>query len=234
MSLEEASVQDSVSNLSARSLRILVADDHDILRRGLKQLLTSHANWSICAEARTGREAVSLCEQHRPDVAILDISMPELNGLEATRNIRKGSPSTSVIILSIHFSDRLVKDIVEAGALGYVMKADTDRDLIAAVEAISNHRTFFTARAAEMLLSGFSGHVSYAQPPALRGSRLTAREREIVRLLAEGNSSREVAAILGISVKTADTHRANVMKKLQVHSASELVRYAIKNSIIQA
>jgi DNA-binding NarL/FixJ family response regulator len=234
MAAEEATVQDGVSSLSTRSLRILVADDHDILRRGLKQLLTSHANWHICAEARTGREAVALCEKHRPDVAILDISMPELNGLEATRSIRKDSPSTNIIILSIHFSDQLVKDIVEAGARGYVMKADTDRDLVTAVEAISNHRTFFTPRAAELLISDFAGQVSYSLPPAIRGSRLTGREREIVRLLAEGNSSREVASILGISVKTADTHRANIMKKLQVHSASELVRYAIKNSIIQA
>jgi DNA-binding NarL/FixJ family response regulator len=217
-----------------KNLRILVADDHDILRRGLKQLLTSHADWEVCAEARTGREAVCLAEEHKPDVAILDISMPELNGLEATRRIRKDSPATGVIILSLHFSDRLVKEVVEAGARGYVMKADTDRDLLNAVEAISNHRTFFTARAAEMLLSDFSDRSASPAVPAIPRSRLTSREREIVQLLAEGNSSKEVAGVLGISVKTAETHRANIMRKLQVHSVSELVRYAIKNSIIEA
>ncbi len=219
----------------AKSLRILVADDHDILRRGLKQLLTSHAGWQVCAEARTGREAVSLAEEHKPDIVVIDISMPDLNGLEAARRIRKALPKTGIIILSLHFSDQLVKDIVEAGARAYVMKADADRDLVNAVEALSNHRTFFTARAAEMLLNNFSDRVSSpAQPPASPRSHLTSREREIVQLLAEGKSSKEVASVLGISVKTAETHRANIMRKLQVHSVSELVRYAIKNSIIEA
>lgn len=219
----------------AKSLRILVADDHDILRRGLKHLLTSHAGWQVCAEARTGREAVSLAEQHKPDIVVIDISMPDLNGLEAARRIRKALPKTGIIILSLHFSDQLVKDIVEAGARAYVMKADADRDLVNAVEALSNHRTFFTARAAEMLLNDFSDRVSSpVQPPASPRSRLTSREREIVQLLAEGKSSKEVASVLGISVKTAETHRANIMRKLQVHSVSELVRYAIKNSIIEA
>ena len=219
----------------AKSLRILVADDHDILRRGLKQLLTSHAGWQVCAEARTGREAVSLAEEHKPDIVVIDISMPDLNGLEAARRIRKALPKTGIIILSLHFSDQLVKDIVEAGARAYVMKADADRDLVNAVEALSNHRTFFTARAAEMWLNDFSDRVSSpVQPPASPRSRLTSREREIVQLLAEGKSSKEVASVLGISVKTAETHRANIMRKLQVHSVSELVRYAIKNSIIEA
>jgi DNA-binding NarL/FixJ family response regulator len=219
---------------STKSLRILVADDHDILRRGLKQLLTAHAGWQVCAEARTGREAVSLAEEHKPDIVVIDISMPDLNGLEAARRIRKALPKTGIVILTLHFSDQLVKDIVEAGARAYVMKADADRDLVNAVEAISNHRTFFTAQAAEMLLSDFSDRIAAPQPPANPRSRLTSREREIVQLLAEGKSSKEVAVVLGISVKTAETHRANIMRKLQVHSVSELVRYAIKNSIIEA
>ena len=218
----------------ARPLRILVADDHDILRRGLKHLLTTHAGWQVCGEARTGREAVSLAEEQKPDIVVIDISMPDLNGLEAARRIRKALPKTGIIILTLHFSDQLVKDIVEAGARGYVMKADADRDLVNAVEALANHRTFFTARAAEMLLSDFSDRVSLPQPPISPRSRLTSREREIVQLLAEGKSSKEVAVVLGISVKTAETHRANVMRKLQVHSVSELVRYAIKNNIIEA
>jgi DNA-binding NarL/FixJ family response regulator len=218
---------------TARTLRILVADDHDILRRGLKQLLSSHPGWQVCGEARTGREAVSLAEEQKPDIVVIDIGMPDLNGLEAARRIRKALPKTGIIILTLHFSDQLVKEIVEAGARGYVMKADADRDLVNAVEALANHRTFFTARAAEMLLNDFSDRISSPQPVSPR-SRLTSREREIVQLLAEGKSSKEVAVVLGISVKTAETHRANVMRKLQVHSVSELVRYAIKNSIIEA
>jgi DNA-binding NarL/FixJ family response regulator len=234
MSLGDSSIHDGFAPTGTKILRILVADDHDILRRGVRHLLSSRPDWQICAEARTGREAVLLCEEHKPDVAILDISMPELNGLEATRRIRKQSPLTSIIILSLHFSDELVKEVVEAGARGYVMKADTDRDLMNAVEAIANQRTFFTPRAAEMLLSNLSDRLAPYEAPTLLRSRLTPREREIVQLLAEGNSSKEVAGALGISVKTAETHRANIMRKLQVHSASELVRYAIKNSIIEA
>jgi DNA-binding NarL/FixJ family response regulator len=236
MSLREGPIHDHDGSAAAytKTLRILIADDHDILRRGVRHLLSSRPEWQICAEARNGREAVLLCEEHKPEVAILDISMPELNGLEATRRIRRQSPSTSIIILSLHFSDELVKEVVEAGARGYVMKADTDRDLLNAVEAIANQRTFFTPRAAEMLLSNLSDRLAPYEAPTLLRSRLTPREREIVQLLAEGNSSKEVAGVLGISVKTAETHRANIMRKLQVHSASELVRYAIKNSIIEA
>jgi len=219
---------------ATRPLRILVADDHDILRRGLKQLLTARPGWEICAEARTGREAVSLAEQHKPDIVVMDVSMPELNGLEAARRIRKELPKTGIIILTLHFSDQLVKEIVESGARAYVMKSDADRDLVNAVEALANHRTFFTARAADMLLNDFSERTAPVPPTAPTRNRLTPREREIVQLLAEGKSSKEVAVILGISVKTAETHRANIMRKLQLHSVSELVRYAIKNQIIEA
>lgn len=231
----EPQVQTPASAPYARALRILVADDHDILRRGLKQLLTSRVGWQVCAEARTGREAVKLSEQHKPDIVVIDISMPDLNGLEAARRIRKAIPGVGIVILTLHFSDQLVKDIVAAGARGYVMKADADRDLVHAVDALANNRTFFTARAAEMLLTDFTERVATEAPAAVNPqSRLTPREREIVQMLAEGKSSKEVAAVLGISVKTAETHRANIMRKLQVHSISELVRYAIRNGIIEA
>jgi DNA-binding NarL/FixJ family response regulator len=214
-------------------VRILVADDHDIMRRGLRSLLTAKPGWEVCAEAKTGREAVSLAEQHKPEVVVMDISMPELNGLEAARRIRKSLPKTEIVILTLHFSDQLVHDIVEAGARAYIMKSDADRDLVTAVEAISNHRSFFTPRAAEMLLNGFRKQNTGEGPSEFR-SRLTSREREIVQLLAEGKSSKEVAVSLGISVKTAETHRANIMRKLELHSVSELVRYAVKNQIIEA
>lgn len=217
-----------------KALKILVADDHDIIRRGLKQLLTSRPGWEICAEAKTGREAVSLAEQFKPDIVVMDVSMPDLNGLEAASRIHKLFPKTGILILTLHFSDQLVRDIVAAGARAYIMKSDADRDLVAAVEALANRRTFFTARAAEMLLNGFSRPATGSEPQVSSRDRLTPREREITQLLAEGKSSKEVAVALGISVKTAETHRANIMRKLELHSVSELVRYAVKNQIIEA
>ncbi len=215
-------------------MRILVADDHDIIRRGLKALLTARAGWEVCAEAKTGREAVTLAEQLKPDVVVMDISMPDLNGLEAARKIRKSVPKAEILVLTLHFSDQLVREIVEAGVRAYIMKSDADRDLVAAVEALGAHRSFFTARAADMLLDGFVRPHAAPDPEALVRNRLTAREREIVQLLAEGKSSKEVAVSLNISVKTAETHRANIMRKLELHSVSELVRYAVKNRIIEA
>jgi DNA-binding NarL/FixJ family response regulator len=219
---------------TTKPLRILAADDHDILRRGLKQLLSARPGWEIVAEAKTGREAVALAEQHKPDIVVMDVSMPDLNGLEAARRIHKALPKAGIIMLTLHFSDQLVKDIVESGARAYVMKSDADRDLVNAVEALVSNRTFFTARAADMLLNDFSERNAVPIPAPPTPSRLTSREREIVQLLAEGKSSKEVAVALGISVKTAETHRANIMRKLQLHSVSELVRYAIKNQIIEA
>jgi DNA-binding NarL/FixJ family response regulator len=217
-----------------RPVRIVVADDHDIIRLGLKNLLTARAGWEICGEAKTGREAVALAEQFKPDIVVLDISMPDLNGLEAARRIHKLFPKMGILILTLHFSDVLVRDIVAAGARGYIMKSDADRDLVSAVEALANRRTFFTARAADMLFNEFSEPgTSTAEPQAITRDRLTPREREIVQLLAEGKSSKEIASALGISVKTAETHRANIMRKLELHSVSEVVRYAVKNQIIE-
>jgi len=214
-------------------VRILVADDHDIIRRGLKQLLTAHPGWDVCAEAKTGREAVDLAEQFKPEVVVMDISMPDLNGLEAARRIRKVLPKTEIVILTLHFSDRLVEEIVNSGARAYVMKSDADRDLVTAVEALGNHRNFFTAQAANILFDGFRKAIGRAEPQVPLRGRLTSRERQILQLIAEGKSSKEVAAALNLSVKTAETHRANIMRKLDMHSISELVRYAVKNQIIE-
>src|SRR5579872_5932872 len=201
-----------------KTLRILIADDHDLMRRGVKALLQSHAGWEVCGEAHTGREAVSKSEELKPDVVILDISMPELNGVEAARRIRKASPDTEVLILSVHYSDQLIREILDAGVRGYIVKSDSDRDLIIAVEALANHKPFFTPRATELILSNFSHKgVSPSELPEIIGDRLTSREREIVQLLSEGKSSKEVASVLSISVKTAETHRANIMRKLEIH-----------------
>jgi DNA-binding NarL/FixJ family response regulator len=216
-----------------KPLRILVADDHDLMRRGIKTLLESHAGWEVCGEAKTGREAVDKVEELKPDIIILDISMPDLNGVEAARRIRKTSAGTEVLILSMHYSDQLIREIVDAGVRGYIMKSDSDRDLIIAVETLAKHKPFFTSHATEVILSNFNASRPAIALPELINKRLTSREREIVQLLAEGKSSKEVASSLGISIKTAETHRANIMRKLDLHSVSELVRYAVRNQIIE-
>jgi DNA-binding NarL/FixJ family response regulator len=214
-------------------LRILIADDHDLVRRGVKALLESHEGWQICGEAKTGREAVTKAEELKPDIAILDISMPDLNGLEAARRIRKASTGTEVLILSIHYSDQLIRDIVDAGVRGYIVKSDSDRDLVIAVETLAKHQPFFTTHATEVILSDFNagGRVT-GVPEAIR-DRLTSREREIVQMLAEGKSSKEIASSLSLSVKTVETHRANIMRKLDLHNVSELVRFAVRNQIVE-
>jgi len=216
------------------TLRILVADDHDLVRRGLKMLIEAHSGWKICAEAHTGREAVALAENLRPDIAIMDISMPELNGIEAARKIKKVSPNTEMLILSVHQTDQLIREIIEAGAKGYIVKSDSDRNLIAAVEALAVHKPFFTSCATEIMLGSIRSNGVISDIAKTVRDRLTPREREIVQLLSEGKSSKEVAAELGISVKTSETHRANIMRKLEIHSVSQLVRYAVRNQIVEA
>jgi len=211
-------------------VRILLADDHQVVRTGLRALLESKAGWQVCAEAANGREAVEKAGQLKPDVAVLDIGMPLLNGVEATRQIRKLSPQTEVLILTMHDSEVLVQEVLEAGAHGYILKDDADRNLIAAVDALRRHKPYLSPRVSAAA-SGAVGSDGSSFGRSSRG-RLTPREREILQLLAEGKSNKEIAGFLGISVKTAETHRANIMLKLDFHSITELVRYAVRNNII--
>jgi DNA-binding NarL/FixJ family response regulator len=217
-----------------KTVRILIADDHDLMRRGVRTLLEPHPGWEVCGEATTGREAVAKAEQLKPDIVILDISMPDLNGVDAAKRIKKASPDTEVLIFSAHYSDQLIREILEAGVRGYIVKSDSDRDLVIAVESLAKKKPFFTSRATEVMLTSFSDGGPKQDPGEPLRDRLTTREREIVQLLAEGKSSKEVASSLNISVKTAETHRANIMRKLQIHTVSELVRYAIRNQIVEA
>ena len=212
-------------------LRVLVADDHDIVRKGLKMLIEERPGWEVCGEARSGREAVEQCSKLHPDVIVVDISMPDLNGLEATRQIRKACPRTEVLVITHHDSDEIAAEVMDAGARGYVLKSDSDTDLVRAVEALSHHKPFFTSRITEMFLANRGSRIT--DPAEMMRKRLTAREREILQLIAEGKSAKEVAAILGIATKTSDTHRTNIMRKLDVHSVAELVRYAIKNKVME-
>ncbi|HKV04625.1 MAG TPA: response regulator transcription factor [Candidatus Acidoferrales bacterium] len=208
-------------------VRILIADDHGVVRRGLRALLSSRRGWKVCAEVANGRDAVAKVKRFTPDVAIVDIGMPGLGGLEATRQIRKASPKTEVLILSAHGSEKLVREALEAGARGYLLKEDADDSLLAAVDALRRRTPYFTSRVAEWVARDKSG----AQSKTRRGL-LTPRQRETVQLLAEGKTNKEVAAILHISVKTVETHRANIMLKLNLHSVTDLVHYAIRNEIV--
>jgi DNA-binding NarL/FixJ family response regulator len=214
-----------------KPIRILVADDHPLMRRGIKSLIGSHAAWEICGEAHTGREAVTKADELRPDIIILDISMPDLNGVDAAKRIRRVLPETEILMLSVHYSDQLILDILKAGVRGYIVKSDSDRDLVIALETLANHKPFFTPRAIELILKNYDqGYTVNVSEPIHKN--LTTREREIVQLIAEGKSCKEVASSLFISVKTAETHRGNIMRKLQLHTKTELVRYAMRNRII--
>ncbi len=214
------------------TFRILVADDHEVVRKGLVALLQQQPNWEVCGEAGDGREAVEKTRELRPDVVILDIGMPSLNGLEATRQILKLNPQAKVLILTLHDSDQVVRDVLNAGARGFLLKSDAARDLVAAVEALRRDKTYFTSKVAAMVLEGYLKGGAGPAPATTGRNRLTPREREIVQLLAEGKSTKEVAVVLGLSVKTAETHRSNIMRKLQLHSVSDLVLYAVRNNIV--
>jgi DNA-binding NarL/FixJ family response regulator len=215
-------------------LRILLADDHEIVRRGLCSLLQKHEGWEVCGEASDGRQTIEMAKQLKPDVVIVDVGMPYLNGLDTTRQLLQHDPHFKVIVLTITDSDQVIREALAAGARGFVLKSDAARDLVAAVEALQSKRMFFTPRVNDLLLSGFleKGHaISRNEAPDL--PTLTAREREVTQLLAEGKSSKEVALLLTLSTKTVETHRSNIMRKLNLHSIRDLVVYAIKNNIIQ-
>lgn len=216
--------------------RILLADDHEVVRAGLRALLEEQSGWEVVAEAADGRDAVDKATKLKPDVVVIDIAMPSLNGLEAVRQIVKSVPNTKVLVLTMYDSDPLIQQVLQAGARGYLLKSDAGRDLVSAIDALRRNKTFFTPKVSQMVLEGYldkspKEKEAEEEPESLR---LTSRQREIVQLLAEGKSSKEVAAVLGLSVKTAETHRANIMRKLDCHSVTELVRYAIRNHIIAA
>ena len=217
---------------AAGAVRIVLADDHELVRRGLQSVLAERPDWVVVGEAADGREALKLCGRLRPDVVVLDFAMPEMNGLEATRQILAAAPETRVLLLSMHESEQIVREVLEAGAQGYLLKSDAGRELVRAIDALIDNKPYFTSRVAQMVLRGF---LTAAKPEGVAdaGGRLSPREREIVQLLAEGRSNKEVAAALGISVKTAETHRARVMQKMGFHSITELVRYAIRNKMIE-
>lgn len=211
---------------------ILIADDHAVVRRGLRALIETHPKWKVIDEAADGREAVTKAASLHPDIAIIDIGMPELNGLDAAAQILRATPQTRVLILTMHTAEDLIQKTLGAGASGYILKSDAERDLIIAIEALLQGKSFFTRAASNVLLSNIRdpGSKRLPQPDS---PRLSGREREVIQLLAEGKSNKEVGALLHISTRTVENHRAKVMGKLGLRSFSELVLYAARNKIVE-
>jgi DNA-binding NarL/FixJ family response regulator len=219
---------------STKRLRILVADDHELVRRGIRGLLRARRGWTVVGEAMNGLEALEKANRLKPDVAILDISMPDLGGLQATRRIRESVPTTQVVVLTMHESDQMVRRVLDAGALGYVVKSDLATHLVKAVKSVSAGKLFLSPRVSDMVLKAFLTTGNQSEPTEHSEARPTLREVEIIRFLAQGKANKEIAAELGITIRTAETHRARIMLKLGLHSLAELIHYAIRHKICTA
>lgn len=208
--------------------RILIADDHDVVRWGLRRIIADHPGWSVVAEATNGKHAIAEAIATRPDVAILECKLPLIDGIEATRQIRRRVPSVEILVFTMHDDEKLLRELLAAGARGYVLKSDAPQHLISAIEALAEHTPFFTDRVAQVLLENFLTEAGEVKP------MLTGREHSIVQLVAEGHTNKEIAAVFNISTKTVETHRATIMRKLDLTSMAALVRYAIRNNLVQA
>jgi DNA-binding NarL/FixJ family response regulator len=214
------------------ALRMLIADDHQVVRLGLRSLVEAHTGWEVCGEAADGREAVEKCKLLKPDLLILDICMPALNGMDAARQILRANPNQRILIFTDVDSEQVIRECLEMGVRGWLWKSDLTSHFCLAVESLQNGRTFFTARVAELVLNSYLQR-STTRPAETIVVRLSPREREVLQLLSEGNTTKKIASMLDVTVKTAETHRSNIMRKLGIHSIAELVLYAVRNNIIQ-
>lgn len=213
-------------------LRIMLADDHTLVRQGLRKIIEDRPDWEVVAEAGDGREAVRQAEEHKPDVAIIDVAMPLLNGIETTRQINKRSPATRILVLSMHSDEAYVNQILKAGATGYLLKDSADVDLLQAVAAVSKGKSFFSPAIAKVMLDDYVRQLA-DKGISDRYESLSEREREIFQLIAEGKANKEIAVLLSISPSTVETHRARIMEKLDLHSAAEIVLYAVRRGVIR-
>ena len=213
---------------TSKMTRILIADDHDVVRSGLRAVLDAHPNWEVVAEAADGKEAILKAIETKPDIAVVDYSLPLVNGIEVTRQIRARLPTTEVLIFTMHDTETVMEQLVKAGARGYLLKSDAKRELISAIESLRVHKPYFTAKVSESLMK------SQLTNSKRTGSTLTSRERDVVQLIAEGHTNKGVANLLNISLKTVESHRAAVMRKLNLTSSADLVRYAIRNNLVEA
>ena len=216
------------TSAGARPIRILVADDHEVVRSGLKAILEARPGWQVVAEAGDGKEAILKAVEAKPDIAIVDYSLPVMNGVEATRQIRARAPMTEILIFTMHDSDALLDEALQAGARAFLLKSDAQHYLVAAVESLSRRKPFFTGKMSEKLLDTFLAAQGHRNAPIL-----SPRERIVVQLIAEGNSNKEMSAVLNVSIKTIETHRSSAMRKLNITSTAGLVRYAIRNKLVE-
>ncbi len=214
-----------------KPVRILIADDHDLVRRGIRALFRDQPSWEVCGEAVTGHDAVEKTKHLKPNIVLLDVNLPEVSGVDAARAILRALPDTEILILTMDESPQLMRELLQVGVRGYVFKSDFDRDLVDAITSLSQHIPYFTSRVSQLMLEDFQKRT--AAPGRRTRSGLTPRQWEVVRLLAGGKTNKEVATALRISVKTAETHRINIMRRLDLHSFSELVRYALREKIIE-
>lgn len=215
-----------------RPYRILVADDHPVVRRGLRNLLESQPGIEVAWECSNGLEAIQMIKSGRPDLVILDLTMPEVGGLDVLAAGKQDSPTTEFLVLSMHFSDELAREVLRCGAIGYVLKSDADSELLAAVDHARHHQPFFTSSLAVSMARTFvDGRLGVTTSDELR---LTQRELEVIQLLASGKSNKEAASDLGVSPRTVESHRSRVMKRLNFRSFSDLVRFAVRERLVDA
>jgi len=214
-----------------KKIRILLADDHTVVRKGLRLLLESQAGFDVIADASDGRETVALAEQHLPDVVVLDVAMPILNGIEAARQISSKFPSTAIVFLSMHSDEGYVLKALKSGARAYLLKDSAEHDLIAAIKAVCEGKAFFSPAISKMLVEDYVRQMR-ARDVEDSYELLTTREREVLQLLAEGKSNKDIASLLSLSLYTVETHRSNIFQKLNLHSSAELILYAIRKGVI--
>ena len=218
----------------APTLRILVADDHQVMLEGARAVIERQPGWKVCGLAANGREAVAQANALKPDIVILDMTMPQLNGLDAAVQIKREVPGAEILMFTAHEADDLIRSAFDAGIKSFIAKTEAHQFLVEAIESLARHKPYLTAKVSDILFSNILNRAAGRRDDTEPGQRLTAREREIVQLVAEGKSNKEVADAFGISVRTAETHRANILRKLNLDSIADLVRYAVRNKIIEA
>ena len=212
--------------MQSKKIRVLLADDHAILRKGVRMLIDAQPDMEVTGEAKTGREAIEEARKLNPDVVVMDVSMPELNGIEGTRQICDELPQTRVIGLSMHKDSVYVREILRAGARGYLLKDSDDEDLLRAIRAVSRGEAFLSPAISNAVLTDYRKHVTH--PVDL----LTSREREVLTMIADGKTNKEIASALNLSVYTVESHRGSVMEKLNLHNTGDMVRFALRNGLI--
>jgi DNA-binding NarL/FixJ family response regulator len=230
----ESSPIPALPSRHSKLYRVLLADDHPVVRRGLRAILETQRDIEVCGEASDGLEAVDLAKKTKPDLVLLDLTMPEMNGLEVTSALREHSPETDVLVLSMHFSEELAREVLRCGALGYMLKSDADSELLEAIDRVRRHQPFFTSKLASAMAQNFVDGSTEAGADAngKPDSPLTEREIQVVQLLAEGKSNKEVAGSLGVSTRTVESHRNHIMHKMNFASFSELIRFAVRSSLV--